>query len=305
MKIRTKLALYKLGVYTLGFVIMFAVSTTYREDMLFPKLKRDLRANNSVLKKTGLSVWGPVTGVKAGDVMDITFDVAGLRKSEVWGEVSLVEQKLLEDSGGQLLRDEELIKLIDGKSVGDKQKILELYSFPFEFWQAEGIDDGYHWSESTTSKNLTVEAEDSRSFYLLLEHQVPLKASMLYNEIDAVKGKMTIIKADLAKKIRQINRVKPEAVKGNPASKRLLTRYIKEKTDYEQRLKTEEMIVKTLEKSSLNKSAFNLKSFFFTIKVDYMSGWISFVIFVFFVMMVIYLIKFLIAVISKKDIVLK
>ncbi|GMT50305.1 MAG: hypothetical protein IEMM0008_1844 [bacterium] len=128
----------------------------------------EVQANKS--KTTpGYSLWGPVKLQNIGVQTQIAVSVTGLYNSEVYGEVSLIESKKFHDANGNLLPKNDILRVLKG-SKGDKQKVLEVYSFEYEFWHASGIADGERWSENDIDKTVYIKLEKPGTYYVLLEH---------------------------------------------------------------------------------------------------------------------------------------
>ncbi len=128
----------------------------------------EIQANMS--KKTpGYSLWGPVKLQYVKGQTRLKLKVKKFYNREVFGEVSLIESKKFQDANGNLLPKDDMIRILKG-SKEDKQKVLEVYSFEYDFWHASGYEGGENWAESDIDKTVYFKLEKADTYYLLLEH---------------------------------------------------------------------------------------------------------------------------------------
>ncbi|MDH5680493.1 MAG: C2H2-type zinc finger protein [Spirochaetota bacterium] len=118
--------------------------------------------------KPGSVLFGPYQFKSPGKQCQITIKTNRSRYlSSRWvsGDVSLVEESTFKNSKGIPLSNWELKGLIAGKRQNNKVKIIETYSFPYEFWH--DIDKSYDKLEKT----VYVTPQDGKNYYFLVEYQ--------------------------------------------------------------------------------------------------------------------------------------
>ncbi|MDH4130038.1 MAG: hypothetical protein OEV44_14870, partial [Spirochaetota bacterium] len=171
---------------TILFLVMWIINSLDKEIIYYPKFIQPIKATFTQ-NSPAISIWGPLKLSKKNDNIFIKIVPIGLSHSrsipysyESWvsGELSLVDAKKLENNPNQLKLTDELKKILkvdQPKNVsldqGNKEiKIIEDYSFPFNFWYASGYDEGYYWTESEIEETKYIRVSDPKDYYLLMEY---------------------------------------------------------------------------------------------------------------------------------------
>ena len=183
-KMKKKISIFSpilYGLVAVFFLVIIIIGSRSQEIKHSIKLRTQLKTSNAI-NKPSTAILGPFKLKRVNEdisiylsTSQIGLDSAHINESWVAGELSFIDADKLETHGNlksvnelkDILKIDQPVNVRAGQDKRDK--ILEDYSFSFNFWFARGYDDGY-WTESELDKTKYIKVDKPKNYYALIEY---------------------------------------------------------------------------------------------------------------------------------------